>query len=164
MLVHMIHHRPVPAGTSCYDGSMRRPQTLTGLGCAALLLAGLTGCGNDTKLPQAPSSSPFSTGSVAITQRGNADASIDTSSATFKLDDAGTLVAHLSVRSTAATTITISIRGSIYDPQHRLIGDVTGGQIDVAPGSTAPGQLTGPTPLGTMASAVFELTAQPSPT
>jgi hypothetical protein len=164
MSVRELRRGPVPAGTTCYDDSMRRPQTVMGLACAAVLLAGLTGCGNDTQLPQAPSSSPFSTGAVSITQRGNADASIDTSSATFKLDDAGTLVAHLSVRSMAATTLTISIRGSIYDPQHRLIGDVTGGQIDVGPGSTAAVQLTGPTPLGTIASAVFELTAQPSPT
>ncbi|HWF58350.1 MAG TPA: hypothetical protein VG520_08360 [Candidatus Dormibacteraeota bacterium] len=143
---------------------MRPPPTVTGLACATLLVAALAGCGSDTQLPQAPSTSPFSTGAVSITQRGNAAAVIDTSSATFKLDDAGTLVAHLSVRSTAATTVTLIIRGSIYDPQHRLVGDVTGGQVDVAPGSTAPVQLTGPAPVGTIASAVFELTAPPSPT
>jgi hypothetical protein len=66
--------------------------------------------------------------------------------------------------STATTTITISIRGSIYDPQHSLVGDVSGGQINVGPGSTADIPLTGPTPLGTIASAVFEVTSQASPT
>ena len=144
---------------------MRRARILTGFAwMAPLLLVSLTGCGNDTRLPQVPSSSPFSTSSVAVTQRGNADATIDTSSVTFKLDDARTLVVHLRVRSTAAATITVSIRGSIYDPRHNLVGDVSGGQINVAPGSTADVQLTGPTPLGTIASALLELTAQPSGT
>ncbi|MGH7723690.1 MAG: hypothetical protein ACRENL_12820 [Candidatus Dormibacteria bacterium] len=142
---------------------MRRPQTIVGLACAALSLASLAGCGNDTRLPQAPSSTPFSTSTVTISQRGNAAATIDPASVTLKLDDARTLVAHMSVRSTAATTITISIRGSIYDPQHHLIGDLSGGQINVARGSTTDVQLTGPTPLGTIASALFEITAQPSP-
>ena len=38
-----------------------------------------------------------------------------------------------------------------------------GGQVDVAPGSTTDVELTGPTPLGTIAAAVFEVTAQVSP-
>ena len=131
--------------------------------CVAVLLAGLSGCGDDTKLPQAPSTSPFSTSSVSVSQQGNADAAIDTSSVTFKLDDSGSLVAHLSVHSNAAATIAISIRGSLYDPHHALIGDVSGGQINVSPGSTTAVQLTGPTPHGTIASATFELTAKPTP-
>lgn len=131
---------------------------------AALVIAGLAGCGADTKLPQAAASSPFSTSPVSVVQQGNADATIDTTSVTFKLDDARALVAHLTVRSNAASTIAISIRGSIYDPHHALIGDVTGGQINVSPGSTAAVQLTGPTPLGTIAAVTFELTAKPTPT
>jgi hypothetical protein len=136
-----------------------------GPACAAVfLIATLAGCGDDTKLPQAPSSSPFSTNPVTITQQGNANATIDTSSVTFKLDDSRSLVAHLSLRSTASSTIAVSIRGSLYDPRHALIGDVTGAQVNVQPGSTVAVQLNGPTPLGTIASATFELTAKPTPT
>ncbi|GAC1579802.1 MAG: hypothetical protein NVS3B18_13510 [Candidatus Dormibacteria bacterium] len=143
---------------------MRAPRTLIGSACGAvLLLAALAGCGDATRLPQVPSMTPFSTGAVLVTQQGNAHAIIDPRSVTFKLDDARSLVVHMTVRSTASATITISIRGSIYDPQHHIIGDLSGGQINVARGSTADVQLTGPTPLGTIASAVFEVTAQPSP-
>lgn len=155
---------PVESGPTCYDAAMRQLRRFVGPACAAaLVVAGLTGCGNDTKLPQAPSSSPFSTSSVSVVQQGNADATIDTKSVTFKLDDSRALVANLTVRSNAASTIAISIRGSIYDPHHALIGDVTGGQINVSPGSTAAVQLTGPTPLGTIASVTFELTAKSTP-
>jgi len=131
---------------------------------AALLLGGLTACGDDTKLPVAPSSTAFSTTPVAVAQQGNADVTIDTSSVTFKLDDSRSLVVHLTVRSSATSTIAISIRGSLYDPNHALIGDVTGGQVNVEPGSTTAVQLNGPTPLGTIASATFEATAKPTPT
>lgn len=155
----------VEAGSSCYDATMRLLRRLVGPACAAcLLVAALSACGDDTKLPQAPSARPFATSPVSVVQQGNAAAIIDTSSVTFKLDDSRSLVAHLSVRSTATSTIAISIRGSIYDPQHALIGDVTGGQINVSPGSTTAVQLTGPTPLGTIASVTFELTAKTTPT
>lgn len=144
---------------------MRWFRRFAGPACAAALaVASLTACGDDTKLPQAPASSPFSTSSVSVVQQGNADATIDTTSVTFKLDDSRALVAHLTVRSNATSTIAISIRGSLYDPHHALIGDVSGGQINVLPGSTAAVQLTGPTPLGTIAAVTFELTATPTPT
>ncbi len=143
---------------------MRLLRRFLGPACVAVLLAALSGCGDDTKLPQAPSASPFSTSSVSVGQQGNAAATIDTASVTFKLDDSRSLVAHLMVRSTAASTIAISIRGSLYDPHHALIGDVSGGQINVSPGSTTAVQLTGPAPLGTIASVTFELTAKPTPT
>ena len=154
----------VGCGSSCYDAAMRLLRRFGPACAAALLIATLAACGDDTKLPQAPSSSPFSTSPVSITQRGNAAATIDTSSVTFKLDDSRSLVAHLTVRSTARSTIAVSIRGSLYDPHHALIGDVTGGQINVQPGSTAAVQLNGPAPLGTIAAATFELTAKPTPT
>lgn len=141
---------------------MRLLRRFLGPACAAVLLVGLSGCGDETKLPQAPSSSPFSTTSVSIGQQGNANATIDTRSVTFKLDDSRSLVAHLMVRSNAKSTIAISIRGSLYDPHHALIGDVSGGLINVSPGSTTAVQLTGPTPLGTIASATFEITAKPT--
>ncbi len=80
------------------------------------------------------------------------------------LDDSRSLVAHLTVRSHATTTIAISIRGSLYDPRHALIGDVSGGQVNIAPGASAAVELNGPTPIGTIASATFELTTKPTPT
>ncbi|MBJ7595691.1 MAG: hypothetical protein JF886_12680 [Candidatus Dormibacteraeota bacterium] len=142
---------------------MRLLRRLLGPACVAVLLACVSGCGDDTKLPQAPSASPFATRSVSVGQQGNARATIDTASVTFKLDESRSLVAHLTVRSTAKSTIAISIRGSLYDPHHALIGDVSGGQINVSPGSATAVELTGPAPLGTIASVTFELTAKPTP-
>jgi hypothetical protein len=152
-------------GPSCYDAAMGRLRTLTGPAWAvALLVAGLTACGDQTRIPQAPSASAFEASSVSILQQGNADVTVDTSSVTFKLDGSRSLVAHLTLRSTAEAPITVVIRGSLYDTTHQLVGDVTGGQINVSPGSTVTVELNGPTPLGTIASATFETTAQPSPT
>ena len=143
---------------------MRRMRTIIGPACTVvLLLAALTACGDDTKLPEAPSSTPFKASTVAILQTGNAPATIDTSSVTFVLDDTRSLVAHLTVRSTANSSVTVTIRGSVYDPQHSLVDDLTGGQVNVTPGSTTAVELTGPTPLGTIASATFEVSASPSP-
>jgi hypothetical protein len=143
---------------------MRRMRTLPRAACAAaLLIAGLAACGDDTHIPQAASPTPFATAPVAIVQQGNAPVSIDTSSVTFALDDTRSLVTHLSVRSDAPASVTIVIRGSIYDPTHALVGDLTGSQVNVAPGSTVSVELTGPPPLGTIASAVFEATEPPAP-
>jgi hypothetical protein len=144
---------------------MRRLLTLIGPTCAATLAAlSLTSCGDTVQVPHPPSATPFSTITVAqITQEGNAPATIDPSSVTFNPDDTQSLVVRLKVHSTATTSITISVRGSIFDTQHQLIGDVSGGEINVAPGSTVDVELTGPTPLGTIASAVFEVSTQPSP-
>ena len=153
------------ARSSCYDAAMRRARTLIGsVSAAALLMLGVAACGNDTRIPQTVTTTPFAAASVTITQQGNASVTIDPASVTFMLDDSRGLVAHLTVRSRAASTVTITVRGSIYDPQHRLIGDVSGGQINVATGQVTTVQLTGPTPLGTIASAVFEVTAVPFPT
>ncbi|MDQ6856426.1 MAG: hypothetical protein M3Z57_05070 [Candidatus Dormibacteraeota bacterium] len=143
---------------------MRLLRRLAPACAAAVLITTLAACGDDTKLPQAPSTGPFQTSPVSITQQGNAAATIDQSSVTFKLDDSRSLVAHLTVRSTATSTIAVSIRGSLYDPHHALVGDVTGGQINIRAGSAAAVQLNGPAPLGTIASATFELTAKPTPT
>jgi hypothetical protein len=131
---------------------------------ATVLLGALTGCGEATTLPQTPSATPFKAGTVAIVQQGNAAAAIDTSSVTFTLDDSRSLVIHLNVRSSAPTVVTVTIRASLYDPSHNLIGDAVGGQISVQPGQPAAVELTGPTPLGTIASVTFEVTAQAQPT
>ena len=91
----------VGAGSSCYDAGMRAAATkLVGPACAAtLLLAGLTGCGDDTKLPQAPSASAVldqRSGDHPAGQRRRHHRHRD---GDFKLDDSRSLVAHLAVRS-----------------------------------------------------------------
>lgn len=138
--------------------------TRAGVACAAaLLLMALSGCGDQAKIPQAASATPFAASTVAITEQGNADASIDTKSVSFMLDDSRSLVVHLTLTSHAAAPISVSVRVSLYDPRHSLVGDAIGGQVKVQPGQQTPLSLTGPTPLGTIASAVFEVSGQPSP-
>jgi hypothetical protein len=75
--------------------------TRAGTACTvALPLVALSGCGDDTKLPQSRLSTPFATSAVAIAQQGNAVASIDTKSVSFMLDDASSLVVHLTLNRT----------------------------------------------------------------
>jgi hypothetical protein len=100
---------------------------------------------------------------VAITQRGNAAATIDARSVSFKLDDSRSLVVRATLTSHATSLISISARASLYDPRHNLVGDAIGGQVKVQPGQQTTLNLSGPTPLGTIASAVFEVSGQPSP-
>ncbi len=143
---------------------MRRLQGRGSLAVALLLLAaGLVGCG-DVRLPEAPSSAALTTGHVAVDQQGSTVVTVDPASVSFVVDASGSLVAHLRVRSAAAGSTTVSIRGSLFDAAHRLVGDVTGGSIDVAPGGTPAITLTGPAPGGTIASATFEASVLPSPT
>jgi uncharacterized cupredoxin-like copper-binding protein len=139
--------------------------TRAGTACAvALLVMALSGCGDDTKLPQAVSTTPFATSTVAITQKGNADATIDARSVSFKLDDSRSLVVHATLTSHASSMMSVSVRASLYDPSHNLVGDAIGGQIKVQPGQPTTLNLSGPTPLGTIASALFEVSGQASPT
>lgn len=142
---------------------MRRTSPLVGALGATILAVLLTGCGDDSKLPQVQAT-PFSTGSVSVLQQGNANATIDPASVSFALDNARALVVRLTVRSLATTPTSMVIRASMYDPSHHLIGDATGGQVNVSPGATAQVTLNGPTPLGTIASATFELSAMALPT
>ena len=142
---------------------MRRLLRLIGPACAATLaVVGLTACGDAVHVPNPPTATPFSPITAAqVTQAGNAPATIDPTSVTFR-PNAQSLVVHVTVHSTATTSTTITVRASIFDSRHQLIGDVSGGQVDVAPGGTADVQLMGPTPLGTIASAVFEVSTLPS--
>jgi hypothetical protein len=140
-------------------------RTLAGPVCAAALLLGaLTGCGDETHLPVVPTATPFLAGSVAVTQMGNADITIDARSVTFMLDPSRSLVVHLTLVSTAAAPVTVSIRASIYDPSHNIIGDATGANVTVPPNQPTSAQLTGPNPLGTIAAATFEVTGVAPPT
>ena len=131
---------------------------------AALCGAALAACGSSAAQPEVQSSPPLTAQSVTVRQTGNADAQIVGSSAGFQLDGSGALVIRLSVHSQAASAQSITVRASLYDARSNLIGDATGGQISVAPGSTAALQLTGPAPNGTIAGAVFEVSNVPSPT
>jgi len=131
----------------------------------ALLAAGLmVACGETPKLPEAPGTTPLKTDNVTVSQAGPAAVTIDQSSVTYKLDSSGTLAIGLTLISSAPTTQTIAVRASLYDPQGNLIGDATGGQVNVAAGATTTIQLNGQEPHGEIASALFETTVFPIPT
>lgn len=152
-------------GRACYHAPvLARVMGAARIGAVVLPLALIAACGDATTIPEAASATPFTAASVAVTQQGNADVSVDTASVTFALDDTRSLVVHLTLTSHAQGTVTVSLRASLYDPKHNLVGDATGGQIDVKPGATVAVQLSGPTPLGTIASAVVEASTAPSPT
>lgn len=131
---------------------------------AVLCGATLAACGSSAAQPQAQSSPPLTARSVTVRQTGNASAQIVSSTITYQLDDSGGLVIHVSVQSQSASAQTITARASLFDSKSNLIGDATGGQISVTPGSTAELQLNGPAPTGTIASTVFEVSNVASPT
>lgn len=133
-------------------------------GVLALPLLAMAACGDTTTIPQVAGATPFAASTVTIHQAGNAPVTIDPASVTFKLDAARSLVATLDARSGATGAITVAMRGTVYDPKGNIVGDVTGGQVRVTPGSVTHVQLNGPTPLGTIASATFEVSVQPLPT
>ena len=134
---------------------------LVGALCCASLAAA---CGSSATQPEVGTAPPLTAQSVTVRQTGNASAQIVTSTITYQIDDSGGLVIHLNVQSQSAAAQTISARASLYDAKGNLIGDATGGQISVPPGSTASLQLNGPAPTGTIASTVFEVSNVASPT
>jgi len=130
-------------------------------GALALLLVG---CGSDPPhIPQVPAATPVAAAQVAVTQTGEPTISIDPTSVSFGLDDAGLLVVRLRVHSAAAAPVTVMVRTSVFDAGDHLVGDASGGLDGVGPGTTMPIRLTGPTPTGTIARATFEVTTKPSP-
>lgn len=121
-------------------------------------------CGDSTpSVPQAASSSLIG-GSVSIRTTGDAPVSIVPDSAIWRIDNAKLLNVTVTVRSTAGAAATVSARASLYDKNGRLVGDVTGGQLNVQPGANVQVKLTGPTPSGTVTSATFEFTTIPAAT
>jgi hypothetical protein len=82
----------------------------------------------------------------------------------FRLDDARLLEVTMTIHSTAAAADTVTIRGSMFDKSGKLVGDVSGGQLNVQPGSDGQIRLTGPNPNGTIASATFEVSTVPAAT
>lgn len=142
---------------------MRAPLRPLGFCLLVLSLSALAACG-DTRLPEAPSTSPFAASTVSIRQVGNAPVTIDPSTVSFALDDARSLRVMLRLTSQASGPVTVSIRASLYDSRGGLIGDATGGQPNLQPGVATPLMLTGPTPLGTIASATLEASIPPPTT
>lgn len=143
---------------------MRRGQGKV-FGTALAWCAGmaLVACGSSS-VPEVASATPLTTATVGFSQTGNAAARVQAGTVTYRLDDSGSLVVTLNVISTAAAAETIAVRATLYNSSGAVVGDATGAQIQVVPGKTAPVQLNGPAPQGTIASAVFELTAVASPT
>jgi hypothetical protein len=130
----------------------------------ALTAITLVACGDaPVTVPQAAATT-FIAANVTVNQTGNAQATIVPGSAGFRMDDARLIQVSVTVKSTAGTPQTVSVRASLYDKDGHLVGDATGGALDVAPGAQVVVQLSGPTPNGTVASATFEITLVPTPT
>ncbi|MGH7687760.1 MAG: hypothetical protein ACREN2_13235 [Candidatus Dormibacteria bacterium] len=131
------------------------------MGRSAILLAAagsaLVACGS-TAQPEVQSAAPLTAQSVSARQTGNAPAQVVTPTISYQLDDSGSLVIHLTVRSQAPGAETVTVRASLFDAGGALIGDATGGRTSVPPGSAADLQLNGPAPHGTIAAATFEVT------
>ncbi|MFN2451673.1 MAG: hypothetical protein ABR541_04905 [Candidatus Dormibacteria bacterium] len=138
-------------------------QRLTPLAVVVLGLV-LAGCGSDPPhIPQALPATPVAASSVSITQTGDPAFAIDPTSVSFGLDDARLLVVRVRVHSSAPKAVTLMMRASIFDAGDHLVGDATGGLDGVGPGTTMPLRLTGPTPIGTIARATFEVTSRAAP-
>jgi hypothetical protein len=131
------------------------------LGAAAVLLAA---CGSDTPtVPQAAATQLLAP-SIATKQTGDAPVRLVENSVSWKIDDAKLVNVSLVVHSTAGTAVTVTARASLYDKDGKLVGDATGGALQVQPNSNADLHLTGPTPNGTVSTATFEFTTIPSAT
>ncbi|HEV7680130.1 MAG TPA: FxLYD domain-containing protein [Candidatus Dormibacteraeota bacterium] len=124
----------------------------------------LAACGDSpVTVPQASAAGLIGP-NVTVTQTGDAQAQIVPASANFRIDDAHLVQVTVAIKSTAAASQTVSVRASLYDKDGHLVGDATGGALDVAPGAQVTVQLSGPTPNGTVASATFEVHLVPTPT
>jgi len=129
--------------------------------CLAALLA--VACGDSTPHVQQAAAAPLTEASVSLKQTGNAPLTIQPG-ATYRLDDAHLLEVSLTVHSIAKQAETVSIHGSFFDKSGKLIGDATGSQLNVAPGSDVQVKLSGPAPNGTIAAATYEATTIPTAT
>jgi hypothetical protein len=134
------------------------PRALAGL-FALLVVA----CGETPHVDEAATAA-LTESTVSLKQTGNAAVSVVPGSVRYRLDDARLLEVTLTAHSAATTAQTVTIRASLFDKSGRNIGDATGGQLDVGPGSDAAVTLSGPQPNGTIAAATFEITTIPAPT
>ena len=141
--------------------NLTRTNVLRTLTCLAALA--VVACGETPHVDQA-ASAPLTESSVGLKQTGNAQVSIVSGSVSYKLDDARLLQVTLTVHSKATTAQTVTVRGSLTDKTGRLVGDATGSQLNVAPGSDSTITLSGPNPTGTIANATYELSTIPAAT
>lgn len=144
---------------------MRSKITTAGLRALLPLVAvTVVACGDSAPTVPQAATSPLIGASVSVKQSGDAPVQIVPGSVTWKIDDARLVNVMLTVHSTAKAAVTASARASLYDKSGKLVGDATGGQLNVQPGKDIQLQLTGPTPLGTVESASFEFTTIPAAT
>jgi len=130
---------------------------------AAVGLATLLAACGETPTVQEAASSPLTSGKLAITLTGDdvitiADPNRDV---TVGLDEARLVVIHVTVRSTTSVPETVTIRASLFDKDGTLVGDATGGALNIQPGATVTFSLSGPTPTGVIDHATFERHATP---
>ena len=136
---------------------MRPAKTTMLRGLVGAVAVLLVACGSDTPhVPQAQAS-PLTEASVSLKQTGDAQVTVDPASVRYRLDDARLLQITVTVHSKAAAPQSISIATSLYDQTGRLIGDASGGAINVAPNADVQVNLSGPNPNGTISAATFEV-------
>ncbi|HWW08609.1 MAG TPA: hypothetical protein VNY76_00040 [Candidatus Acidoferrales bacterium] len=136
---------------------------VAGAGLLFIVALALAACGDSTILRQAQGTGALTTASVRIEQSGPAHVQIDASHVTFQIDNSGTLVVNLTLRSSETSPKTLTLRASLYDSGGTVIGTATGGVVSLASGASTPVQLNGSPPNGTIAAARFEVTAQGAP-
>jgi hypothetical protein len=129
-----------------------------------MVMTGAAACGDSTILPQAQVTGALTAASVRIEQSGPAHAQIDASHVTFQIDNSGTLVVNLTLRSTESSPQTLTLLASLYDAAGKVIGNATGGVVNLASGASTLVQLNGAPPSGTIAAARFQVSAQGAPT
>jgi hypothetical protein len=143
---------------------MKRAATLLRRALLPAVAVALVACGTDTpSVPQA-AATPLIAAGVSVKQTGDAPVKLVDNSVTWKIDDAKLVNVTLTVHCTASTAVTVSARASLYDKDGKVVGDATGGTLQVQPNTDARLQLSGPTPTGTVTSATFEFTTIPAAT
>ena len=123
----------------------------------------LAGCGGPPVIDQAVSQTPLAAANVTVTQTGDSDVTIPPGGVTFSQDAARLLVVDVKLRFSAAQPRTIALRATVYDSTGRIVGDATGGAVQVKPGSEVTVELSGPTPTGTIAAVTVEAHTVPAP-
>ena len=123
----------------------------------------LAGCGGPPVVDQAVTQTPLAAANVVVTQTGDSDVTIPPGGVTFSLDAARLLVVDVKVRFSAPMPRTVALRATVYDATGRIVGDATGGAIQVVPGSEIGVELSGPTPTGTIAAVTVEVHTVPAP-
>ena len=123
----------------------------------------LAGCGGPPVVDQAVTQTPLAAANVVVTQTGDSDVTIAPGGVTFSLDAARLLVVDVKVRFSAPMPRTVALRATVYDATGRIVGDATGGAIQVVPGSEIGVELSGPTPAGTITAVTVEVHTVPAP-